>query len=149
GFRDELAQRNPVAAFPVPHSTLNPGVIHGGDAANRIPPHCRLDIDLRLLPGETIHALREELHERIRQATQHSKCEIRCSPLFSGTPAMETPADSALVIACEMLTEKTAAAVDFGTEGAFYNAAGMESVILGPGDIAVAHQPNEHLPLDR
>jgi acetylornithine deacetylase len=39
--------------------------------------------------------------------------------------------------------------VDFCTEGAFYNQLGMESVILGPGDIAHAHQPNEHLACER
>ena len=39
--------------------------------------------------------------------------------------------------------------MDFATEGPFLNQLGMDTVILGPGDIAVAHQPNESLPLDR
>ena len=49
----------------------------------------------------------------------------------------------------ESLTGHSAAAVGFGTEGPFFNQLGMESVILGPGDIAQAHQPDEFLAMDR
>ncbi|HET7314546.1 acetylornithine deacetylase [Salinisphaera sp.] len=148
-LRDELAGREPVAGFSVPHPTLNLGAIRGGDAANRIPARCRLDIDLRFLPGDSIDGLRNELRRRIRAALAESDCEVRFSALFAGTPALETPADSPIVTACETLTGHEAAAVDFGTEGAFYNDLGMDTVILGPGDIALAHQPNEYLALDR
>jgi acetylornithine deacetylase len=37
--------------------------------------------------------------------------------------------------------------VSFGTEAPFFNAAGLRSIVLGPGDIAVAHQPNERIEL--
>ncbi|MGN8157667.1 acetylornithine deacetylase [Salinisphaera sp. SWV1] len=148
-LRDELAGRDPADGFPVPHATLNLGTVRGGDAANRIPARCRLDIDLRFLPGDSIDDLRESLRSRVRAALAQSDCEVRFSALFAGTPALETPPDSPIVTACEELTGHEAAAVDFGTEGAFYNAIGMETVILGPGDIALAHQPNEYLALSR
>lgn len=148
-FRDELATRRTAVGFPVPHATLNLGSIRGGDAANRIPARCRLDIDTRFLPGDSIEALRDELRQRVRQALADSDCEVRFSALFAGTPAFETAADSPIVSACEQLSGQPAAAVDFGTEGAFYNALGMDSIILGPGDIADAHQPDEYLALER
>ena len=147
-LRDELAERQRIAGFPVPHATLNLGAISGGDNANRIPARCRLDIDLRFLPGMTIDTLRAELRERVDAALAGSDCRIRFRELFAGTPAFETAGDSPIVTACEALTGRDATAVDFGTEGAFYNAMGMDSVILGPGDIAQAHQPNEYLALD-
>ncbi|MGB7756710.1 MAG: acetylornithine deacetylase [Salinisphaera sp.] len=148
-LRDELSERDPADGFPVPHATLNLGTVRGGDAANRIPARCRLDIDLRFLPGDAIDELRESLRSRVRDALAQSDCEVRFSALFAGTPALETPAHSPIVTACEELTGHEAAAVDFGTEGAFYNAIGMDTVILGPGDIALAHQPNEYLSLSR
>ncbi|MCK5382605.1 MAG: M20/M25/M40 family metallo-hydrolase, partial [Gammaproteobacteria bacterium] len=40
-------------------------------------------------------------------------------------------------------------AVAFGTEAPYFNQLGMETVILGPGDIDQAHQPDEYLALDR
>ncbi|WP_373507638.1 M20/M25/M40 family metallo-hydrolase, partial [Thiocapsa sp.] len=42
-----------------------------------------------------------------------------------------------------------AEAVNFGTEAPFLNQLGMETIVLGPGDIAQAHQPDEYLELDR
>jgi acetylornithine deacetylase (EC 3.5.1.16) len=50
---------------------------------------------------------------------------------------------------CEALTGQAAEAVNFGTEMPFLNRLGMETLILGPGDIAQAHQPDEFLALDR
>lgn len=41
--------------------TLNLGHIHGGDSPNRICAECELHVDLRLLPGMDITAIREEL----------------------------------------------------------------------------------------
>lgn len=148
-LREELAERQRIAGFPVPHATLNLGAISGGDNANRIPARCRLDIDLRFLPGMTIDDLRAQLRERVDAALADSDCSVQFRELFAGTPAFETAGDSPIVTACEELTGHDTAAVDFGTEGAFYNAMGMDSVILGPGDIAQAHQPNEYLALDR
>lgn len=148
-FRGELAERLQESAFPVPHSTLNPGAIHGGDNANRIPPSCHLDMDLRFLPGLTGDSLRNELRERVRKAVAKTDCRVTFDSLFDGTPAFETSAGAAIVTACEELAGAAAKAVDFGTEGPFYNAMGMESVILGPGDIEVAHQPDEYLGLER
>ncbi|GAB3670413.1 acetylornithine deacetylase [Salinisphaera aquimarina] len=148
-LRDELATRQQADGFPVPHATLNLGAIHGGDNANRIPARCRLDIDLRFLPGMTIDDLRAELRERVAAALDGSDCTVEFRELFTGTPAFETAADSPIVTACEHLSGKPVGAVDFGTEGAFYSRMGMDSVVLGPGDIAQAHQPNEYLGLER
>lgn len=148
-LRKELVERMNEPAFPVPHATLNPGAIHGGDNANRIPATCRLDMDLRFLPGMAIDALRAELRNRVTEAVAQTDCSVEFNALFDGTPAFETAADAPIVTACEQLSGVNAQAVDFGTEGAFYNQMGMDSVILGPGDIAQAHQPDEFLALDR
>jgi len=78
-----------------------------------------------------------------------SDCTVHFKALFEGTPAFETAGDSPIVTVCEQLSGHSVGAVDFGTEGAFYNRMGMDSVILGPGDIAQAHQPNEYLGLER
>src|SRR5699024_8020946 len=145
----ELTSRQRIEAFPVPHATLNLGAIRGGDNANRIPAECRLDIDLRFLPGMTIDALRAEMRTRVGNILTNSGCRVTFTPLFDGSPAFETAADSPIVTACEHFSGQRAAAVDFGTEGAYYNQMGMDSVILGPGDIAQEHQPDEFLALDR
>lgn len=153
-FRDELAGRGgPRAAgnslFALAHPTLHPGCIHAGDSVNRIPASCELQLDLRFPPGHDRDGLRRELRERAGAALAGTACGIEFASLFDGIAAFETPATSALVQACENLTGHAAGAVDFGTEGPFLSALGCETVILGPGDIAQAHKPDEYLGLDR
>ncbi len=148
-YRAELQRRHRSPAFGVPHPTLNLGHIHGGDNPNRICAECELHFDLRMLPGMPIDDLRRDLREAAAGALVGSGLELDYEPLFDGVPAMETPADSAIVTAAEELTGDAAGAVDFGTEGPFFNRMGMDSVILGPGDIDQAHQPDEYLALAR
>ncbi len=147
-WRDELQREYRNEAFKVPFPTLNLGHIHGGDNPNRICGDCELHIDLRPLPGMDMEQLRNELWRRIEHKIAATGLGLNIRPLFSGINGMETARDSAIVQAAERLTGHGAEAVSFGTEGPFLSEMGMETVILGPGDIAQAHQPDEFIALD-
>lgn len=136
-------------AFQIPIPTLNLGHIQGGDSPNRICADCQLDIDLRPLPGMNLKELRSILHQRVRESLHNSGLKIEFDPLFEGIPAMETPADADIVKITERLTHHTPGAVAYGTEAPYLQALGMETIILGPGDIDQAHQPDEFIALDR
>ena len=148
-WRAELQaeHRNPLFAVPVP--TLNLGHIHGGDNPNRICADCELHIDLRPLPGMEIQALRHTLQTRLATVIEGTALELDCHPLFEGTPAMETSATSDIVRVTEALTGHSATSAAFGTEGPYLNSLGIETVVLGPGDIDQAHQPDEYLACER
>lgn len=143
----QLHHHNPLFAVPVP--TLNLGHIHGGDNPNRICAECELHLDLRPLPGMDIHALRAELHHRVIGTLADSGITVDCDALFDGIPAMETAAETAIVRLAERLTGHAPEAVAFATEAPYLKQLGMDTIILGPGDIAQAHQPDEYLALDR
>ena len=144
-WRDELQGQYTNQAFAVPVPTLNLGHIHGGDNPNRICADCELHIDLRPLPGMSIDELRAELRHRAAQAIADSGLQLSTRSLFSGVPAMETPADSPLVATAEQLTGYTAEAVAYGTEAPYLQQLGNEVIVLGPGNIDQAHQPDEYL----
>lgn len=148
-FRQELSQQISEDDFPVRHATLNLGVLRGGDSPNRIPAHCELQVDLRFLPGMDIDALRSELRQRASSVLANTDYRVEYDELFVGTPAMDTKPDAEIVRMAEKISGQSSQSVDFGTEGAFYNRMGMDTVILGPGDIALAHQPNEYLAIER
>ena len=124
---------------------MNLGHIHGGDNPNRICGQCELQIDIRPLPGMVLADLRHELEQRLLQTLLGSGISYEMEALLEGVPAVETPADSELVKTVERLTASTSEAVAFSTEAPFYNSMGIDSVVLGPGHIKQAHQPDEYL----
>ncbi|EZQ19672.1 acetylornithine deacetylase [Pseudomonas sp. G11-1] len=135
--------------FSVPTPTLNLGCIHGGDNPNRICGRCALEFDLRPLPGMDPDALRATIDQRLKTVAEAHQVQIDYQPLFPGVPPMDTPATAEIVRACEQLTGYSAGSVAFATEGPYLNQLGLQTIILGPGDIAQAHQPDEFLATDR
>lgn len=146
-YRGELEHKHHDHHFQVPTPTLNLGHIKGGDNPNRICPDCELHFDVRILPGMTVEQVRQEARERLTAALAGSGFGVEFRSLFTGTDPLMTPGTSALVKTAEELTGYGAEAVAFATEGPFLQKLGMQTVILGPGDIRVAHQPNEWLPM--
>jgi len=148
-FRNELQQKYRDDSFEMPFPSLNLGAIHGGDNPNRICGECALSIDMRPLPGMDISALRSQIRQRVSTVAQHRGLTCEFELLFDGIPAMETPPDAELVQMTERFTGQQSGTVAFGTEAPFFQSMGMEVVILGPGDVAQAHQPDEYLRSDR
>ena len=148
-FRQSLQQRYHSPLFSIPRPTLNLGCIHGGDNPNRICGQCRLQFDLRLLPGMEIATMREEILQRVLPIAERHDVKATIKPLFAGLPAFYTDPANELVKTAERLTGNSAASVAFGTEAPLLQRLGMDTIILGPGDIDQAHQPDEYLALDR
>jgi len=146
-WRAELQQRYTHPLFDVVVPTLNLGHIHGGDSPNRICAECELHIDLRLLPGMEPGEIRAQMQNRIAAVIADSGASVQFSSLFGGMPPLVTPREAAVVKIAEQLSGQTAGTVAFGTEGPYLNQLGMDTVILGPGNIAQAHQVDEYISL--
>ncbi len=144
-----LQERHRHPAFAVPVPTINLGHIHGGDNPNRICGDCELLLDLRVLPGLSVDELRAQLSARVARVAERRGLGWQVTPLFESIPPAETRATSAIVQASEALTGHAAEAVGFGTEAPFLTQLGLETVILGPGNLAQAHQPDEYLEVAR
>lgn len=148
-LRDELGRRHHDGAFPVPVPTLNFGRIQGGDAANRICAVCELDMDVRLLPGMELDAVRAQIRRTAEQALAGTGLSLEWTSLFDGTPSFQALPDSALVRAAEELTGEAAGALGFGTEAPYFAALGADTIVLGPGELEQAHRPDEYVRSDR
>lgn len=139
--------QNPHFRVQVP--TLNLGCIHGGDNPNRICARCELHFDLRPIPGMEMDALREAILKQLQPVARSRNLSMTFEPLFDGVPPFETPEESELVRACEKLTGHSAQAVAFATEAPWLQRLGMETLVMGPGSIDQAHQPDEFLELSQ
>ncbi len=148
-WRSELQERYRDTQFHVPGPTLNLGCLHAGDNPNRICASAELQIDIRPLPGMNLEELRAELARRLEGVLEAGQGRLELRPLFPGLEPMATPANAAVVDAARELTGAEPEAVAFGTEGPFLRNLGLDVVVLGPGDIDQAHQPDEYLSLDR
>ncbi|WP_111639458.1 acetylornithine deacetylase [Marinomonas shanghaiensis] len=148
-FRQQLKANYRDASFVIDYPTMNFGCIHGGDNPNRICGRCELEFDLRALPGMSNQALMAEIAQILPRIEEKTGTIIQLSSLFADVPSFYTPIESDIIKACEALTNRQASTVAFATEGSFLNQLGMETLILGPGSIDQAHQPNEFMALDQ
>jgi acetylornithine deacetylase len=144
----ELKSRDLNQAFDPPYTSLNVGLVSGGTAKNIIAGECRFTLEWRPVPGQNPRQVLEMLDDgiaRLKKLDDGFDCEVTCDRIDGG---METAADSPLVKFLEGVCGKSAGTVAFGTEGPLMIEMGAQPVVLGPGDIRVAHQTDEFVPVD-
>lgn len=148
-LRDRLQKDFRDTEFDVPFPTLNLGTIRGGDHPNRVCGECEMQVDLRPLPGMPVHEARAALRATVSEAVAGTGLQVLISSLYPGTEPMRTAPEAPVVQAAQQLTGKQAGSAAYGTEAPHFAALGFETLLLGPGDIAQAHQPDEYLAVDR
>jgi acetylornithine deacetylase len=130
--------------FEPPYSSLQVGVIAGGQSVNIIPDRCTADIEARAVPGVSPASLLEPVKDQLL-ALRDSGFEVVWQEL-SSYPALATASDSELA---EFLTQLTGQAplkaVSYGSEAGLFQQAGIDAIICGPGEIGRAHRPNEFI----
>jgi succinyl-diaminopimelate desuccinylase len=135
----------------VGEATLTVTRIHGGIADNVVPDQCDLVVDRRLLPGEQADAALAELRDVLHQEPGINADIVKVRTV-SGSA--ETAIDSLIVqhgLAAAMqngVPIQQAQGFTGGCDLVHFRAADAEGVILGPGSLEMAHQPDEFVPRD-
>ena len=132
------------SAFEPAYSSLQAGVIAGGQSVNIIPDSCTLDLEARAIPGVDPASLLAPIRARA-EALETDGFPVEWTAM-SAYPALSLPQKAALAGLLRELTGKVPlAAVSYGTEAGLYQAAGFDAIICGPGDIDRAHKPDEYI----
>ncbi len=145
------ARQHPRVGVP----TWNAGRIAGGLQPNIVPDACWIEIDRRLIPGETPSGALAEVREAIDEvARAEGTIDYRVETPYLATDPLETADDAAVVRAAQAAARATGgdgrlAGVPYGTDGSFLARIGIPAVILGPGSIDLAHTARESVPLDQ
>jgi acetylornithine deacetylase len=146
GLLAELLARPPHPRLGPP--TLNVGIIRGGSQENSVPDRCEFSVERRLLPGETVAVATEELRAALAATGEPHVLHVGFHvPPFA--IAEDHPWPSALL--CEVRKERPEATFSTwtaATEAAHLAGQGVPAVVFGPGDLALAHAPEESIPLD-
>jgi acetylornithine deacetylase len=134
--------------FEPPFGTLNVGMASGGKAKNVIPGHMKLTLEWRPLPSQPT----EQVLRAVEQLIADCKAE---EPGFSAAVrplrmdrGFDTPPSADVVAFLARASGRAPDTVAFGTEGPQLAALGAVPVVFGPGDITVAHQTGEYVPVD-
>jgi acetylornithine deacetylase len=144
-FRDSGAHD---AAYDVPFTTAQVGVIRGGTALNIVPRDCSFEFELRHLPFDDPRAFIADVKAFAARflPAMHAvdpSTYIEFDHL-STLPGFDTPGDSAVAaLGCDCAESHGFRKVSYGTEAALFHDASVPTVVCGPGNIEQAHQPNE------
>ncbi len=136
-------------------ASCNVGVIEGGVQVNFVPDQCTIEIDRRMLPGETCeHVLGHYQRLLDSVVAEHPGMDaVMHPPMLTDIP-LETPADSQAAkqmaaILEAMGLDATLIGVPFGSDASKFAAIGIPSIILGPGSIDQAHAAVEYVDCDQ
>ncbi len=130
--------------FEIAGPTLNFGRVSGGDSPNRICDECTLDLDMRLLPSMSADAIERELRDRVAEALEGGPWSFGVRRLGYFAP-FGGPTDPEFANVVETMCGCSAQSALFGTEAPYLAQLGLQTLVLGAGDIGVAHQPDEYV----
>nr|WP_312578550.1 M20 family metallopeptidase [Sedimentibacter sp.] len=140
--------------------TINVGRIIGGDDPNIVPDSCRVEIDRRWLPNETLESIHREIEEYAKKASEkfNGKYEIRAMREFTASminsPHSIDPNNELVQISLKVSNEVTGQELPsrefpaWSDAGLLSNHTDAKCIILGPGNIDQAHANDEFCDID-
>jgi acetylornithine deacetylase len=142
---------HPLLGTPIIHTST----IEGGTHWSTVPDRCVLGLERRTLPGETAEdvmgAIQEILHSiKMEDSSFNAEARIACE-----RPPLDTrPEERVIQQLREVILELTnldapIIGVPYWTDGALLaHSASTPTCIFGPGNIGVAHSPDEYVDID-
>lgn len=146
-LRAELdAERPPHGEhFPeVPFAALNVGTVAGGGAINVIPDRCEVQVGIRLLPEMAAEPLVDRVRSAVTRVLPGERFEVE--PLSLSPPMILGEHAELYRELCAAVGQPDTRSVAFATDAGWLQTIGMRCVLFGPGNIEVAHRPNEFVP---
>ncbi len=138
------------ALFDPPWTTAHVGWIEGGTADNITARECRFVMGIRCIPSESLSGWRQRYLDEVARVEAemqavHPAARIDTDLRFDVPGLVPEPDGAAEALARRLTGDSGTHVVSYATEAGQFQAAGYSAVIVGPGDIAQAHQPNEWL----
>lgn len=148
----QLQQRtHPLLGSP----TLSVGRIDGGLQVNVVPDRCLIEVDRRVLPGETWDQVRTEMAGLLSSlCDEDPEVRVAIEEPSLNCAGLETPLDAPIVRVAQEAVRCIAGqhptrGVPFGTDAPYLSGAGIPCVVLGPGHIQQAHTRTEHVEIQQ
>lgn len=154
GHADELAASEPHPVLGPP--SLSVGRIEGGVSVNTVPDWCEVEIDRRIIPGETADGCIARVRSRLGSALGGLD-GVEFLPPWVQMPSLSPGKDEdprwvdlvgrAVARVTGSIPEVTG--VPYGTDAGPLGQSGLPCLVFGPGDITQAHTRDEWVELDQ
>jgi acetylornithine deacetylase len=153
---DDMMERGDTGGrFDPPYTTVHVGTIAGGTARNILSKACSFHWEFRGLPSLDPQEIPNRLEtfvqevalKRLNRFGDFGRIETRLEVAVPGLAP--EPGSFAETLTLRLAGKNHTQTVPFGTEAGHYQAAGIPTVVCGPGSIDQAHQPDEYITLDQ
>jgi acetylornithine deacetylase len=153
---DDMMERgDPSGRFDPPYTTVHVGTIHGGTARNILAKSCSFHWEFRGLPSldpqeipERLNRFAEEVQRtRLNRFGNFGRIETTMEVAVPGLAP--DPGSEAETLVKRLAGRNQTVTVPVGTEAGHYQAAGLATVVWGPGSIDQAHQPDEYITMEQ
>ena len=153
-IREEMRSGPQCEGLDPPYSTIQVNQIAGGLHGNIVAEACSFFWEMRIIPGESDEAVLDRmrrfaagrLEPAMKAVDPATGISIDVQARIPGLERNDDPALEAELLA--LLGRKRSLAVPYGTEAGIFQNAGVPSVVIGPGNAADAHQPDESIAID-
>jgi acetylornithine deacetylase len=141
--------------FDPPYSTLHVGEIHGGTARNILARQCDFHWEFRGLPGVPTAEAAAKVQAFVDDVALPRLTRFVSGPTIEtimevDVPSLAAQADNAAAsLALRLTRSNTLTTVSFATESGHFQAAGLPTVVCGPGSIDQAHKPDEFIAISQ
>jgi acetylornithine deacetylase len=144
-------REHPLVGAPKIHTST----IAGGTHWSIVPDRCVLRVERRTVPGEATTLVMQEIEDllnSIKQENDNFKAEAR--KVFE-RPALEIALTEPILQTLQQVvmevtgTDPRIVGVPYWTDGAIlFHSASIPTCLFGPGDISVAHSPDEYVDVE-
>jgi acetylornithine deacetylase len=151
----ELQTKGPFdPIFKIPHTTLQTGLIQGGSAPNIVAKDCEFVFDCRTLPQGNSDELINQIQayaETLKLEMQkiYPQSDIAFETLANAAPLATSVEAPITYLGTALARNHLLGRVSFATDAGWLHQAGIPCVVVGPGDIEVAHKPNEFIEISQ
>ncbi|MBT2582815.1 M20 family metallopeptidase [Planococcus sp. ISL-109] len=158
-IRENLIPKLKERAHPIlGEPTVNIGKIQGGDDPNVIPGLCKIQLDRRWVPEETIESMQKDIHDLIDEMKVNDPTlEITTRRMSEATgthsPLYTSPDHPFVADLTEAIKVVTSRKPKYGvfqgwSDGAHLSRKGTTTLVCGPGELSLAHSAKESIEIE-
>jgi acetylornithine deacetylase len=156
GYANELRSAlDDDSPFELPYTTVSVGVIHGGTARNAVPGDCAFQWDIRATKAGVVNRLIDRftafadaevvpvMREGFREAS------VTTAVAYDVPPFVPTVGSQPETLAKRFADRNEVSTANYGSEAGIFQAAGMPTIICGPGRDTEAHITDEWIAVEQ